>query len=119
MCCNLKLRVLSLLAYYASLSVGRGLLTYFNHWLKKLFQTSRPSVKCNGGVEASPAEDFGQKLRRARIKQHFSMQIAAERSGISASSMEDFECGRRRPTPSEVLQLCEAMGISVSDLLNL
>jgi transcriptional regulator with XRE-family HTH domain len=64
---------------------------------------------------AAPAS-FGSELRRLRLRAGLTREVLAERAGVSLATLSVLEAGqRRRPYPSTVVALAEALGLASED----
>lgn len=61
---------------------------------------------------------FGAAVRRAREAQKLSQDRLAEIAGLSQRYVSELERGKNSPTLTVILQLCQALGISPSALLD-
>lgn len=61
---------------------------------------------------------FSENLKKARIKAHLSQLDLAKKSGLSQQAISIIEKGERSPSESTMKLLAEALGYSVSDLMN-
>ncbi|MDQ6695127.1 MAG: cupin domain-containing protein, partial [Chloroflexota bacterium] len=62
--------------------------------------------------------ELGVAIRKRRANQARSLQAVADAAGISRAMLSDIERGAKNPTIKVVCQIAEALGCSVSDLLN-
>ncbi len=57
------------------------------------------------------------ELAKVRRSRGFSQRALAEEAGVSPSSIYEIEVGRRKPNPSTLRKLANALGVEVVDLL--
>lgn len=62
------------------------------------------------------ALDLGMRIKLERISRRLSQRITACRSGVQRGTLSEIECGWRKPTPTQLTAICQAIGISPSDL---
>lgn len=62
--------------------------------------------------------ELGHKIRLERMKRDISQEEFAELAGLSRRAVSCIECGVNDPKYTTLLQIAEALKISVSDLLN-
>ena len=60
---------------------------------------------------------FGATLREWRTRQNLTQEQLAERSGLSYKFIGEIERGRGNPTIETMARLCDALGVSMSELL--
>jgi transcriptional regulator with XRE-family HTH domain len=60
---------------------------------------------------------LGQRLQRLRELATLSQSELAGRAGLSVRSIQNWECGRRRPKLDAMLALARALGVSVEQLV--
>jgi len=60
---------------------------------------------------------LGKNLRQARERAGLTQEVVAERSGVHPTEVSRIESGKRDPRIATVEALAEAVGVSVSDLL--
>ncbi len=56
------------------------------------------------------------KLRAARAKKHWSMEVAAEKIGVSKTSIARWENGEQQPRGTSLDLVCAAYGLSAEEL---
>ena len=59
---------------------------------------------------------FGMKLRNHRLEQRLSLHELADRTGLSASYINEIEKGKKYPKSDKVLLLADALGVGYDDL---
>lgn len=57
-------------------------------------------------------------VRAERARMRLTQRQLAERLGWSVGTLADLEAGRRRPAVDDLPRLCEALGVTLLDLLN-
>lgn len=57
-------------------------------------------------------------VRAERARMRVTQRQLAERLGWSVGTLADLEAGRRRPAVDDLPRLCEALGVTLLDLLN-
>lgn len=63
--------------------------------------------------------NFSEKLRAERRAAKLSQAALAEKAGISARTLQNYELGKRYPASMEIaLRLAEALNVRVQDLLS-
>ncbi len=60
--------------------------------------------------------DVGMRLRLERVSRRLTQRVIAYESGIQRCTLSEIECGWRKPTPTQLAAICQAIGISPSDL---
>ncbi len=60
---------------------------------------------------------FPQCLRATRESRNLTQDDLAEKSGLQASAVSHFECGRRSPSLANFIALCDALRVSADSLL--
>ena len=65
-----------------------------------------------------PSKFVGARLRELRLRQGLTFRALATRSGVSASMISDTERGTKSPSINVLIALAEALGTTLSDLLN-
>jgi transcriptional regulator with XRE-family HTH domain len=68
---------------------------------------------------ASAESGAGALLKQLRQDARLTQEALAERAGLSARGLSDIECGRRRPRPSTLALVAEALALSPSQRLAL
>ena len=63
------------------------------------------------------AETFGERLTRLREDARLSQSALARRVGVSQSAVSQMESGERSPSYGMLVQLAEALGVSVAYLV--
>lgn len=61
--------------------------------------------------------DLSDRLRQLRRAQGLSLRALSERSGVSQGMLSEIERGSKNPTVKLAYQIAQALGISISDLL--
>src|SRR5262249_40528747 len=69
-------------------------------------------------IEDEIAVHVGRAVRARREAQGFTLRALAARSGVSSSMISDIERGAKSPTISTLSMLAEALGVSVSVLVD-
>lgn len=64
------------------------------------------------------AELFGTTVRRIREQRGLSQDRVCEAAGLSQRYLSALERGENSPTLTVILQLCNALGVSPSELLD-
>ena len=62
-------------------------------------------------------ETFGQRLKRIRKSKKLTQTKLAKKIGISQHLICDYEVGRTIPSLPTIEWLCEALGVTASELL--
>ncbi len=62
--------------------------------------------------------DFGEWIRSLRKERKLDIQSLAERSGVKASTISRAENARTQVTLPTAIRLCEGLGVTVEDVLN-
>jgi transcriptional regulator with XRE-family HTH domain len=62
-------------------------------------------------------EEFGRRVREAREKAGLTQKAVAERLRITRSSVANIEAGRHRILIHQAVDLADALGVSVDELL--
>ena len=62
-------------------------------------------------------KSFGKSLKAIRTSRKFSQEELAHRAGIDRTYVSIIELGQKSPTLDVVVQLCTALGVSPSFLL--
>ncbi len=52
-------------------------------------------------------------LREERIRQNMSMNVLAQKAGLSQSSVSLLEAARRKPTLETLIRLCDALSVDL------
>ena len=60
-----------------------------------------------------PTHDFGGPLRAARLAAGLSQNDLADKSGVHKDSIARFERGERQPVWDTVVELANALGVSI------
>jgi transcriptional regulator with XRE-family HTH domain len=60
---------------------------------------------------------FGAAIRRAREQRGIAQSVIADAAGISLTYLSLLERGENTPTLTVVFRLCDALGISASELV--
>ncbi len=60
---------------------------------------------------------FGAAIRRAREQRGIAQSVIADAAGISLTYLSLLERGENTPTLTVVFRLCDALGISPSELI--
>jgi transcriptional regulator with XRE-family HTH domain len=68
---------------------------------------------------APTTEALGLAVRSARMRAGLSQEQLAERSGLHPTYLSGIERGQRNPTWKILARLCDALGISASELVKL
>ncbi len=68
-------------------------------------------------MEASPKSVFGRVLRRVRRERDLSQEALAASAGIARNHVSELERARRDPSLATVVQLADALGMSMADLM--
>jgi transcriptional regulator with XRE-family HTH domain len=68
-------------------------------------------------MEASPETVFGGVLRRIRRERDLSQEALAALAGVARNHMSELERGRRDPRLSTLVQIADALGIGLGELL--
>lgn len=55
-------------------------------------------------------------IHQNRIKRHMTLEQLAELSGISKSTLNDLENGKRSPRLEQLESIAAALGVSINDL---
>lgn len=63
------------------------------------------------------ADKFGEKLRKYRIKNHFSQMELAEKIGSATSSVSHLENGTHSPSLETLLRLSKVLNIGIDEML--
>jgi transcriptional regulator with XRE-family HTH domain len=63
------------------------------------------------------ADTFGERLTRLREDAGFSQSALARRVGVSQSAVSQMEAGERNPSYGMLIQLAEALGVSIAYLV--
>src|SRR5215213_9901882 len=61
-------------------------------------------------------EDQTTKLEKIRLEKGFSQRALAEKSGVSSATVYELENWRRKPNPSTLRKLAEALGVEVKEI---
>lgn len=61
-------------------------------------------------------EKIGKFIASCRKEQNLTQEQLAEKLGITFKAVSKWECGRSLPDPSIMMELCEILNISVSEL---
>jgi transcriptional regulator with XRE-family HTH domain len=61
---------------------------------------------------------FGAAVRRAREQRRLAQGVVADAAGISLTYLSLLERGENTPTLTVVFRICEALGVSPSELLD-
>lgn len=61
---------------------------------------------------------FGAAVRRAREQRSIAQGVVADTAGISLTYLSLLERGENTPTLSVVFRICDALGVSPSELLD-
>lgn len=62
-------------------------------------------------------ESFGQRLKRIRKEKGYTQVQLADKIGIASHAICDYEIGRVMPSLSTLEWLCEALGVTATELL--
>ncbi|MCP2261588.1 transcriptional regulator, XRE family with cupin sensor [Streptoalloteichus tenebrarius] len=62
-------------------------------------------------------KDFGAEVRRLRQERQLTLDELAERSGVSRAALSKIERGERNPSLHSALQIAEALGRPLSELV--
>ena len=60
---------------------------------------------------------LGDRIKHFREEKHVTQEILSEKVGLSREIINKFESGSKRPSLDTVVNLANAIGISVDDLL--
>ena len=60
---------------------------------------------------------FGEVIRMARLKKHLSQQDVGEMIGVSHVHIGHMERGKREPSITMALRLCEALEVNINDVI--
>ncbi|MBC8406733.1 MAG: helix-turn-helix transcriptional regulator [Planctomycetes bacterium] len=63
------------------------------------------------------SDDLASKLRYLRKNQELSLRALSEKSGVSQGMLSEIERGSKNPTVKLAYQIAQALGISISDLV--
>lgn len=68
-------------------------------------------MACGGGWSPAAAERcaFGDRLRRLRRAEGWSLRDAADRAGFTYVQQGEIERGARRPTDDEIVAICRSV----------
>jgi len=72
------------------------------------------SVSCLKLMESQPLILFGRKVRAVRDAAHISRELAAEKSGITASYLGEVERGEKWPSLEIICAIATALSVSPS-----
>ena len=61
---------------------------------------------------------LGEKLKDLRVSRKLTQPKLAEKVGLNAHTIKDYEAGRRKPSWSALEKLSEVFGVSQSELLD-
>jgi len=87
---------------------------YMQHQYRPLAD-SRPNastVSCLKLMESQPLVLFGRKVRAVRDAAHISRELAAEKSGITASYLGEVERGEKWPSLEIICAIATSLGVS-------
>lgn len=59
----------------------------------------------------------GAKLKRWRLARTLTVRELAEKSGVNHSAISEIERDKRKPHPSTIRKLAEALGVEPKELL--
>lgn len=68
-------------------------------------------------MEVSPKSVFGRVLRRVRRERDLSQEALAASAGIARNHVSELERARRDPSLATVVQLADALGMTMADLM--
>ncbi|MFN8196354.1 MAG: XRE family transcriptional regulator [Nocardioidaceae bacterium] len=77
----------------------------------------RPATGEGAGAIASALDQVAPRLRRVREQRGLTLTEAAERTGISKSTLSRLETGQRRPSLELLLPLAQAYRVPIDDLV--
>lgn len=61
-------------------------------------------------------EALGSRIRAWRQRRHFSQAELAERSGVTQSTLSNYENGKREPAVSVLIHIAEVLDVSLDEL---
>jgi transcriptional regulator with XRE-family HTH domain len=70
-------------------------------------------------VEASAAEHLGKRIRNARMRHNLTLEVLAERSGVSRAMLSKIERGENNPTLVVVAKIAVALNLTLSELIGM
>lgn len=73
---------------------------------------SRGRPPCDRQNPDTFAGRLGARLREVRVSAGVTLEQVAERTGLSASSLSDYELGTTEPKLSVFLAICEALNVN-------
>jgi len=62
--------------------------------------------------------DIGARIKELRTAAGYSQNELAKRAGIAQSSLSYLESGAKSPSIETLLQICEALGVSLSEFMS-
>ncbi|WP_051204961.1 helix-turn-helix domain-containing protein [Butyrivibrio sp. VCD2006] len=62
--------------------------------------------------------EFGLQIRNRRLSRGFSQDELAIKSGLHHTYISKLECGLKAPTILTMMKICDALNISLNDLLS-
>lgn len=67
--------------------------------------------------EAKPAEIIGTMIEMARIRRNHSVRALARQVGVTHAYVRDMILGRRLPSESTILKLCEELDLDCDEMM--
>lgn len=61
--------------------------------------------------------EFGRELARIRVSKSLTKASVASDAGLSASHLDNIECGRSSPTLSKLVAICAVLGVGLEDVV--
>lgn len=68
-------------------------------------------------VEAAQAENVGSRVKQLRSDQGLTLEMLAERSGVSRAMISKLERGEKNPTLVLAAKVAQALGVGLTDLM--
>lgn len=68
-------------------------------------------------MEASPKTVFGRVLRRVRREHDLSQEALAATAGLARNHVSELERARRDPSLATLVQLADALGMTMAELM--
>lgn len=69
-------------------------------------------------VTDTPMEQLGERLRAAREARRLTLEVVAERSGLTKGYVSKVERNQATPSVAVLIKLCTALDLSIGDLFN-